>query len=42
VKATKAENGGVEQALWRPAQLGFRPGYESESMKKFLKGGFLL
>lgn len=42
VKATKAENGGVEHALWRPAELGFRPGYESESMKKFLKGGFLL
>ncbi|WP_096206654.1 molybdopterin-dependent oxidoreductase [Candidatus Methanoperedens nitratireducens] len=42
VKATKAEQGGVEHALWRPAQLGFRPGYESETMKKFIQGGFSL
>ncbi|KAB2946918.1 MAG: molybdopterin-dependent oxidoreductase [Candidatus Methanoperedens sp.] len=42
VKATKAEQGGVEHALWRPAELGFRPGYEGEAIKKFLKGGFSL
>jgi nitrate reductase alpha subunit len=42
VKISKAEVGGVEHALWRPAHLGFRPGYESEAMKRFLKGGFVL
>jgi nitrate reductase alpha subunit len=41
VKAVKAEPGGVDHALWRPAQLGFRPGYESPAMKMFLKGGFI-
>lgn len=41
VKVSKAENGGVEYSLWRPAQLGFRPGYENEGMKIFLKGGFV-
>lgn len=42
VKASKAEQGGVEQPLWRPAQLGFRPGYENGAMKRFIKGEFLL
>lgn len=42
VKAVKAENGGVEHRLWRPARLGLRPGYESEAMKRFLEGGFIL
>lgn len=41
VKITKAEDGGTKHKLWRPAQLGFRPGYESEGMKKFLDGGFI-
>ncbi|MBI4368788.1 MAG: molybdopterin-dependent oxidoreductase [Elusimicrobia bacterium] len=40
VKITKAEQGGVEHALWRPAHLGFRPGYENDTMKKYLAGGF--
>lgn len=40
VRIVKAEPGGVENALWRPAHLGFRPGYENENMKKYLKGGF--
>lgn len=40
VKITKAENGGVDHSLWRPAYLGLRPGYENDSMKKFLDGGF--
>ncbi|MEK7309264.1 MAG: molybdopterin-dependent oxidoreductase [Planctomycetota bacterium] len=42
VKATKSEDGGVNNTkLWRPAQQGLRPGYENESMKNFLKGGFV-
>ncbi|GFP28665.1 nitrate reductase / nitrite oxidoreductase, alpha subunit, partial [Candidatus Hakubella thermalkaliphila] len=42
VKLTKAEDGGIEGArLWRPASLGLRPTYESETMKKFMKGGFV-
>lgn len=40
VKFQKAEPGGVDHALWWPARNGYRPGYESEAMKKFLKGGF--
>jgi len=42
VKFTKAEDGGIGGTrLWRPASLGLRPTYESETMKKFIKGGFL-
>lgn len=41
VKFTKAEDGGLVQGKpWRPARLGLRPSYESEAMKKFLKGDF--
>ncbi len=40
VKITKAEPGGAD-GLWRPAQLGYRPMYESEEMKKYLAGGFI-
>lgn len=40
VKFTKAEPGGVQHALWRPARLGFRPGYENADMKTYLSGGF--
>ena len=42
VKISKAESGGTKQALWRPAQLGLRPEYESQAMKEFLKGGFIV
>ena len=39
VKITKAEPGGIGgQGLWRPAKLGLRPGYENESMKRYLAG----
>jgi nitrate reductase alpha subunit len=41
VKITRAEPGGLNgKGLWRPAALGLRPGYESEAMKKYLKGEF--
>ncbi|MDP6626621.1 MAG: molybdopterin-dependent oxidoreductase, partial [Methanopyri archaeon] len=42
VKFTKAEDGGYEgNKLWRPARLGLRPSYESDVMKRFIKGGFV-
>ena len=42
VKLTKAEHGGADgQRLWRPAELGFRPTYESPAMKAYLKGSFI-
>lgn len=42
VKITRAEPGGLNgEGLWRPAQLGFRPTYETESMKTYLKGRFV-
>lgn len=41
VKITKAEDGGISGGLWRPAKLGLRPGYESEAMKKYIKGEFI-
>lgn len=42
VKITKAEAGGLDgQGLWRPAQLGIRPAYESAAMNIYLSGGFL-
>lgn len=41
VKFTRAENGGVQHALWRPAQLGLRPGYLSEPMKRYMAGGYI-
>jgi nitrate reductase alpha subunit len=42
VKLTKAEQGGIGgRGLWRPAALGYRPSYESEAMKTYLKGGYL-
>lgn len=42
VKITKAEDGGMNgQRLWKHAANKLRPTYESEEMKKFLKGGFV-
>jgi len=41
VKITKAEPGGIDgKGLWRPAKLGLRPGYESDAMRRFLRGAF--
>jgi len=42
VKITKAEPGGLDKkGLYRPAQLGFRPTYENQAMKQYLKGKFI-
>jgi nitrate reductase / nitrite oxidoreductase, alpha subunit len=42
VKITKAEAGGMDgQGLYRPAALGFRPTYENQAMKEYLKGQFM-
>jgi nitrate reductase alpha subunit len=42
VKFTKAEDGGISgNKLWRPARLGLRPTYESEALKRFIKGSFI-
>ncbi|MGQ9629031.1 MAG: molybdopterin-dependent oxidoreductase [bacterium] len=41
VKFSKAEDGGIA-GLWRPAKLGLRPTYESEAMKRFMRGEFVL
>ncbi|HET7746400.1 MAG TPA: molybdopterin oxidoreductase, partial [Vicinamibacteria bacterium] len=43
VKISKAEPGGMGgQGLWRPAAEGLRPRYESEAMKAYLAGAFLV
>jgi nitrate reductase alpha subunit len=42
VKITKAEPGGFDgKGLWRPADLGLRPKYESKTMKQYLEGNFV-
>lgn len=42
VHMKKAEDGGMNgQALWRPAQLGLRPGSESHKMRKFIEGQYV-
>jgi nitrate reductase alpha subunit len=42
VKLTRAEDGNLTgKGLWRPAALGFRPTYESDAMKLYLKGAFV-
>lgn len=42
VKISKAEPGGMEgKGKWRPASLGFRPTYENQAMKEYLKGKFI-
>ncbi|MBF0144968.1 MAG: molybdopterin-dependent oxidoreductase [Magnetococcales bacterium] len=41
-KFSKAEDGGMNgKGLWRPVSLGLRPGSESETLKQYLKGGFV-
>jgi nitrate reductase alpha subunit len=42
VKITKAEPGGIDgKGLWRPAELGLRPRYERDAMRRYLDGGFV-
>jgi len=41
VKITKAENGGIGGVgLWHPAEIGYRPTYESDTLRKFIDGQF--
>ncbi|GAB6187747.1 molybdopterin-dependent oxidoreductase [Thermopirellula anaerolimosa] len=43
VKITRAEPGGLEgNGLWRPAELGIRPTYESQAMRQYLQGDFVI
>lgn len=42
VKITRAEPGGLGgKGLYRPAALGFRPTYENQAMKQYLKGQYI-
>ena len=42
VRITRAEAGGMDgKGLWRPAQKGLTPSYESDAMKQYLSGGFI-
>ncbi len=41
VKVSLCEKGGTDGGLWRVAALGWRPTYENEAMKRYLKGGFV-
>jgi len=42
VKITRAEPGGIGgQGVWRPAERGLRPGYERDSMRRYLDGAFV-
>jgi nitrate reductase alpha subunit len=42
VKITRAEAGGLGgKGRWRPADLGFRPTYENQAMKEYLKGRYM-
>jgi len=41
VKIEKAEDGGESGVgLWAPAAEGFRPGYENDAMKRYLRGDY--
>ena len=42
VRIEKAEDGGEdEEGLWYPAAQGFRPGHESDAMRRFLDGAYI-
>ncbi|MBI5503000.1 MAG: molybdopterin-dependent oxidoreductase [Deltaproteobacteria bacterium] len=41
-RVERAEAGGLDgKGLWRPAALGFRPGYETPAFRRFLDGGWI-
>ena len=41
VKISLCEKGGLNGGLWRVAAQGYRPTYENDAMKRYLKGGFV-
>ncbi|MBI3088456.1 MAG: molybdopterin-dependent oxidoreductase [Candidatus Omnitrophica bacterium] len=42
VRVTKAEDGGLGgTGVWAPATTGYTPGAESETMRKYIDGGFV-
>ncbi|MGH9603299.1 MAG: hypothetical protein ACRD24_13025, partial [Terriglobales bacterium] len=42
VRIEKAEDGGLGgRGVWEPARSGHTAGNESETMKRYLKGGFI-
>jgi nitrate reductase alpha subunit len=42
VRIVKAEDGGLgAKGIWQPATTGFTPGNESETMRRYLSGGFI-
>ncbi|MEP0775807.1 MAG: molybdopterin-dependent oxidoreductase [Acidobacteriota bacterium] len=42
VKITRAEPGGLEgKGRWRPVELGLRPRYENDAMRRYLAGAFV-
>ncbi len=42
VRISRAEPGGYDgHRLWRPAELGMRPRYESDAMRRYLAGGYV-
>ncbi|MBX3727951.1 MAG: molybdopterin-dependent oxidoreductase [Candidatus Sumerlaeia bacterium] len=41
VKFTKAEDGAPEGGLWPRARQGMRPGYETETVRKYIAGSFV-
>ena len=42
-KIQKAEEGGIGgKGLWHPAAHGYRPTYENEALKRFLRGEYIL
>jgi nitrate reductase alpha subunit len=41
VKISKAESGDPDGKVWKIAALGYRPTYENEAMKKYLKGAYI-
>jgi nitrate reductase alpha subunit len=42
VRVTKAEDGGLGgKGVWAPATTGYTPGAESETMRKYIDGGFV-
>ena len=43
VKIARAEAGGLDgKGLWLPAELGLRPTYENETLKKFIAGKYVV